>query len=132
LEYDSRQENLFCWKIDVDTFPADYPGMAARNPKPFKKLYLGQWLARLGRKPAEIARSVGVEPSYISNLISGKKANPSGAILVDIAEELGLSANDLYRMPPPKSATEAVEALNPSQIATLGRLLDEMKDKGRK
>lgn len=97
------------------------------RPIPPRRLYLGQWLARLGRKQAECARALDLTPAYISEIVSGKKKNLSPALLLDLSEWLGLTVNDLYRAPPPIEATEAVDKLNPSQLATLGRLLDEMK-----
>lgn len=98
--------------------------LTRRTPR---RLYLGQWLARLGRKQAELAREVAVTPAYVSELISGKKPNPTPGLLLDISDWLGLTVNDLYRPPPAIEATEAVDKLNPSQLATLGRLLDEIK-----
>lgn len=101
-------------------------------PRTGRKLYLGEWLARLKKKPAELARAVKVSPGYISELISGAKPSPSIALLLAISDFLGLTVNDLYLPPPPLSATEAVDNLNPAQLATLARLLDEMKPKSRR
>jgi transcriptional regulator with XRE-family HTH domain len=97
-----------------------------------RKLYIGEWLARLGRKPVDLAKHVDVTETYVSELISGKKNNPSHVLLLDISEWFGLTVNDLYMRPPDRVALEAVERLNPAQMATLGRLLDEMKRTGRK
>jgi hypothetical protein len=38
--------------------------------------YLGEWLARLGVTPVELARGIHLPPSYLSNLTSRKKTNP--------------------------------------------------------
>lgn len=111
--------------------PDDYPDMAKPHVKRLRTLYLGPWLARLGRRPSEVAKAVGVGESYLSLLISGDKRNPSGALLLAISEELGISVNDLYRRPPDHEVTEAVTQLRPDQLATLGSLLDQMKGKKR-
>jgi transcriptional regulator with XRE-family HTH domain len=97
-----------------------------------RRIYLGEWLARLRRKQVDLARAVGITPTYVSELISLKKPNPSPGLLLEISEWLGLTVNDLYRPPPPIGATEAVDKLNPAQLATLGRLLDEIKSTKRR
>ena len=98
--------------------------MAKRPTRQIRKLYISEWIARLGRHQSEIAEAVGIGDSYMSLLVSGRKNNPSGQLLFEISEVLGLSVNDLYRQPPPASAIEAAESLTPQQIATLGRLLE--------
>jgi transcriptional regulator with XRE-family HTH domain len=98
-----------------------------------RKLYLGEWLARLDRKPVDLARAVGVTEPYISELISGRKDNPSPLLLLAISEWLGITVNDLYIAPPSASELAAVESvLNPSQMATFGRVLDGIKRRGRR
>ena len=109
----------------------EYPDMARPHVKRLRTLHLGPWLARLGRKPSEIAKAVGVGESYLSLLISGDKKNPSGALLLAISEELGISVNDLYRRPPEHDVTDAITQLRPDQLATLGELLDKVKPKKR-
>lgn len=101
--------------------------MSPGRPKKVRTLHLGEWLSRLGRKPVELAKAIGVGESYISLLISGQKKNPSGALLLDISEFLGLSVNDLYEPPPPAETGNALKHLNPAQLAVLGTLLDKMK-----
>jgi transcriptional regulator with XRE-family HTH domain len=95
--------------------------------KPPRRLFLGLWLKRLNRKQAEIAEAAGITPTYVSELVNDPGKNPSPTVLLDISEALGLTVNDLYNMPPAIEATEAAGKLNPAQLATLGRLLDEMK-----
>jgi transcriptional regulator with XRE-family HTH domain len=97
-----------------------------------RQLYIGEWLVRLGRKPVELAKHLKVTEPYVSELISGKKDNPSHVLLLVVSEWLGITVNDLYMRPPDRLALEAVERLNPAQMATLGRLLDNMKRPGRK
>jgi transcriptional regulator with XRE-family HTH domain len=98
----------------------------AKARKDLPPLYLGPWFARLGRKPSEIARKVGIEESYLSLLISGDKKNPSAAIVYAISEELGISMNDLYRHPPERDVTNAIVKLRPDQLSALSDLLDEI------
>lgn len=107
--------------------------MPAPRKKPqFRKLFIGEWLNRLGKKPVEAANAIGVTEPYMSEIISGKKKNPGHAILFDLSEWLGISMNDFYRQPPSRAAVEAVENLNPSQLATLGAMLDQLKRAGKK
>lgn len=101
--------------------------MSPGRPKSVRTLHLGEWLSRLDRKPVELAKAIGVGESYISLLISGKKNNPSGKLLLDISEFLSLTVNDLYKPPPPPAASDALNHLNPGQLAVLGTLLDQMK-----
>jgi transcriptional regulator with XRE-family HTH domain len=100
-------------------------GRFLKSPPP--RLYLGEWLSRLDRKPAEICKQVGITESYLSELISNKKKNPASHVMFAISELLGLAVNDLYRPPPPVSATAALDHLNPAQLAGLGALLDRIK-----
>lgn len=100
--------------------------MARRPGRQFRRLYIGEWIVRLGRQQREIALAVGIGESYMSLLAAGTKKNPSGQLLFDISEILGVAVNDLYRPPPAAAALEAAESLSPQQIATLGRLLDTM------
>ena len=104
-------------------------GMGKLPKRTYRPLYIGQWIIRLGRKPREVAAAAGIDESYLSNLISGEKRNPSAAVLFDISDVLGITVNDLYRPPPPASAVERAGELSPAQIAALGALLDKI---GRK
>lgn len=98
-----------------------------RPARPPRQLQLGPWLDRLGRKQVEAAKAAGVTAGYISDLVSGKKPNPSPGVLLDISEWLGLTVNDLYVMPPPENAVAAAGQMPPSQMAALGRLLQDYK-----
>lgn len=102
-------------------------GMPPKQRLQYRKLYIGEWIARLKRKPREIADAVGISEPYMSLLISGEKKNPSGRLLLAISEELRITVNDLYAAPPPESAIKAAENLTPDQIAALGRLLNQVK-----
>jgi transcriptional regulator with XRE-family HTH domain len=82
----------------------NYSGMPKAARTSTRKLYLSEWLDRLGRRPVDLARHLGVGESYVSNLRSEKRSNPSIYILIDISEFLGVTVNDLF-MPPPKAGT---------------------------
>ena len=111
---------------------ADHQGMGRRPAKRLRQLYIGEWIARLGRTQVEIAKASGIGAPYLANLIAGDKKNPGARVLLEISEALGISVNDLYRPPPPPEAIEAAARLTPAELATLGRLLSEMGGRGRK
>lgn len=95
------------------------PPKTARPPrKPPAALYIGEWMARLGIRPVELAKGTGLTESYISELVSRKKDNPSFNAIADIADYLGVTISDLRR-PPPSAAVlgglsaEAIARLKP-------------------
>lgn len=95
-----------------------------RNPSPH--LFLGEWIIRLDRKRPELAVAVGITPTHMSEIISGKKY-PSPGLMFAIADELGITVDDLRRPPPPRLAVEAAERLAPNQLSALGALLNQIK-----
>lgn len=96
------------------------------------KLYVGEWVARLGRKQTDVAEAARITEAYLSEIISGKKKNPSLAVLLAISDALGITINDLRYPPPPIEAIEAARRLDPTQLAALARLLSEMNVPPRK
>lgn len=109
---------------------ADHAGMANKPQQRFNRLYIGEWLTKLGRRPSELSKASGVDEGYLSQLISGEKNNPSAAQLMAISTELGISVNALYSRPPVVDVTDRVRTLRPDQVEALGALLDEFQ--GRK
>lgn len=95
--------------------------------KAFRPLFIGPWLTKLNRKPREVCQASGVDESYMSQLISGEKQNPSADVLMRISEELGISVNALYRRPPEMDVTDRVQKLSPEQFEALTSILDEFK-----
>lgn len=91
--------------------------------KTFRKLYIGEWMAFLGKSQAEVANDVGIGASYMSQLVSAKKTRPSFEVLARIARVLELSIDDLQNPPPARAEAQAASELTPSQLATLGQLL---------
>jgi len=98
----------------------NYGGMPAATPVQTRKLYLSEWLARLRKRPVDLARHLGVTESYISNLKSDKRGNPSITILIEMSEFLGVTVNDLTK-PPPRAAT--IEQLQGYSQAAVQQLL---------
>jgi transcriptional regulator with XRE-family HTH domain len=95
--------------------------MPSKPPGQYRKLYLGEWLARLNMKAEHVAKEVDIQPSYLSMLISGEKKNPSARLLLAISEVMRVSVNDLYRPPPPAAQLESLKDLSPQ---LLNRLLE--------
>jgi transcriptional regulator with XRE-family HTH domain len=96
--------------------------------KMFRKLYVGEWIARLRKKPRAVADAIGISEGYMSELISGKKKKPSMDVLFALVKELGLlRVDDLYEAPPPESVLKNVEQLSPSDQAALSRILSQVK-----
>lgn len=128
------------WKMDSCSARNTFGRMAKSSKKPPpipdadrppRVLFLGLWLRRLGKRPVDVARAAHVGESYISSLISGKKKNPGIDVLLDISEFLEISINDLYRPPPAQEMFERLQKLTPSQIATLGQVIEDARPKGR-
>lgn len=85
----------------------------------YRKLYLQEWLEVTGHEQGGAAASAGVDASYISNLVAGRKPNPSAHVLLAISEYLGVTVNDLYRRPPPESSLTALSELSPGARSIL-------------
>lgn len=95
-----------------------------REPVRARTLYLGQWLAVLGRKPSELSRAIGCNEGYLSLLISGKqKRNPSAELILDLSDELGVSVNALYTPPPARDVAGEVGKLSTRQWAAFLEVL---------
>lgn len=94
------------------------------------QLYLGPWLVRLGRDQVEVAKAAGIGKPYMSQLVSGKKDNPSAEKLLLISQELGVSVNALYRPPPTQAQIDsAARELRPDQIEMLGDIAQVLRDR---
>jgi transcriptional regulator with XRE-family HTH domain len=104
--------------MDMTSLTENYQRMPAIT-RQYKKLHLGEWLARLSVKQTDLARDVSITESYLSNLISGKKVNPSISLLLQISDRLGLSVNDLYKQPPSISAIEDLKNFSPAVVKQL-------------
>ena len=80
--------------------PSRHKTPRKRHSEPKEPLFIGQWIRALGFKPADVAEGTKINEGYISQLISGEKDNPSGGILLRIANFLDIPMGYLYRPPP--------------------------------
>lgn len=87
--------------------------MGKLTKRTYKRIYLGEWLDALGQDQKGTADAAGVNPSYISNIVSGRKTNPSGYVMQAIADHLEITMNDLYEPPPSHSAVAMLNGLSP-------------------
>ena len=111
----------------MDTKIPDHRGMAGRPRKARKRtitadtsFYIGEWIRALGHRPVDIVRHTGINEGYLSELISGKKRNPSAATLIDIADFLGIPMSYLRQPPPDREFMQTAANMDP---AVLNRLL---------
>jgi transcriptional regulator with XRE-family HTH domain len=84
-----------------------------------RQLFLAEWIEATGHQTGAVASAAGVDQSYISNIIAGRKGNPSAHVLLAVSEHLGVTVNDLYRRPPPTSVLEHLSSLSPAARTTL-------------
>lgn len=101
--------------------------MARSSSKLFRPLYVGEWVAQSRRQQEDIAEEAGITDAYLSELMSGKKKNPSAHVLRSLSEVLGVTVNDFYRKPPSSAQLDRLKNLSPADAAMLTRLLDQAK-----
>lgn len=87
--------------------------------KPLPQLFLSEWLARLKKKQQEIAKAAGIGKSYMSQIVSLQKDDPSAAIVFWISEALGVTVNDLYRPPPTRAEIDKLREYRRATIESL-------------
>src|SRR5260370_32101550 len=102
--------------MDMTAPGANYNRMPSVRHSQYKKLHLGEWLARLNVKQADLARDVGASEPYLSNLISGKKHNPAVSLLLKVSDRLRIKLNDLYKSPPSSCAHGDLHSLSPPAL----------------
>lgn len=85
----------------------------------FRKLFVGEWVRALGIKQVEIVRATGINEGYLSELMNGRKKNPSFAILTQIAEFLGIPVSYFNRAPPDREFIAEAAELDPKVLAKL-------------
>jgi transcriptional regulator with XRE-family HTH domain len=88
---------------------------------PYRKLYLAEWLEVLGHSQTDAAEVAGVGQSYISNIIAGRRPNPSTFVLLRLSEWLGITVNDLFEPPPDDAIVKAIRGLSPGAHDALMR-----------
>lgn len=117
---------FLCWQeMDMREGELDHGRMTRRAPsekpagRPIKPLYIGQWISALGLVQREIAREAGMNEGYLSLLISGKKVNPSHAMVAAIADAMGIRWDCLYEPPPSKEVIQTAQNLDPVVLSRL-------------
>lgn len=101
--------------------------MARSSTRHYQPLFIGEWVLQSRRPQEEIADKVDITDAYLSELVSGRKKNPSVHILRVLADELGITINDFYRKPPSASQLERLKNISPADAAVLSRILDQAK-----
>jgi transcriptional regulator with XRE-family HTH domain len=120
-----------------------------RPPTPFGKL-IAEWSATKKMSQAELARRIGIDPSYVNQISSGKKAPTNLSLLMRIAYALELDSNQIDQLfkaaqisqrsirLPEDLPTEAYEmaadfiqglaGLNQSQLACMRQVVDAVRN----
>jgi transcriptional regulator with XRE-family HTH domain len=89
--------------------------------KEARKNFLGAWIDLLEAEQKAVADAAGVGASYISNICRNVGKRPSIDVMLNISEFLGVSVNDLYKEPPPKSTLDRMADYSPMTRETLLR-----------
>lgn len=85
------------------------------------RLYIGEWLAAMGIKPARVSDETGINAGYLSHLISRKKDKPSRAILLKIGRFIGVDWHLLYEKPPTRATIDQVAKYGPGLLERLSK-----------
>jgi len=84
-------------------------------------LHLGAWLRALEVKPSQVVKDTGINFGYLSELISGKKKNPSFQKLTMIADYLGIEVGELRKAPPAADVLKQISSFSPSALQKLAK-----------
>jgi transcriptional regulator with XRE-family HTH domain len=87
-----------------------------REPPP---LFIGQWIRAMDCTPAEVAHGTGINEGYLSEIISGKKKNPSDAIRQLIADFIKVPLASFYQLPPSSTLIDQVAEYDPELVARM-------------
>lgn len=96
--------------------PLKGPGSRPRRAPP--RLYIGEWLRRLGFTQVAIARAVEIGESHMT-LIIQRKRYPSPGLLIAIADAMGVTSEMLRRPPPDEETIRAASGIDPGTLARL-------------
>lgn len=97
----------------------DHVVMPRTRKRPTIKLYIGEWIRALGRRPAEVARAIQMNEGYLSELINGGKGNPSAGLVADIADFLQIPEHYFRQPPPSRQFLDTAAALDPDVLRRL-------------
>lgn len=108
--------------MDMEGLAAEPLPMAKPNKLiPPDPLYVGPWIRACETTQAEVSRKTGINEGYLSEIISGKKKNPSAAKLRQIAGFLKIPLGDLYKPPPPAAVLAQIADYDPEVITRLSK-----------
>lgn len=82
----------------------------------FPPLFVGGWIKTMGFRPSEVARETGINEGYLSQIISGKRDNPSRLVLHKIANCIGIPMEYFNRPPPNRQFLTEAAALDPTVL----------------
>jgi transcriptional regulator with XRE-family HTH domain len=109
--------------MDTEFPSSENRRMSVRGPaKPQRRpptLFIGQWVRALGYRPIDVVRATGLNEGYLSELIAGRKTNPSNAVLHTIATAIGIPWHYLLRPPPSPEFLEEAATLDPAVLVRL-------------
>ena len=112
--------------MDMTADSSNYRHMPKRPQKPahairrqFRLLYVGQWIRALHKRPIDVVKATGINEGYLSELINGRKKNPSGHVLAAIAEYLEIPMSYFYKPPPAQEFLDQVSELDPAVLSKL-------------
>lgn len=103
--------------------------MPRSSTRHFRPLYIGEWALQDRRQQEEIAEATDITDAYLSELMSGRKKNPSVHILRALSRVLGITIDDFYTRPPTSAQMDRLKNLSPAEAATLSRILDQAKSR---
>lgn len=116
------QALVCCGEMDMPAKTADHLLMAkTRKPAVLKPLYVGPWIRACKTTPREVVRKIGINEGYLSGIISGKKKNPSSAMLEQIAACLDIPMGNFYKMPPSEAVLDQIADFDPEVVVRLSQ-----------
>lgn len=96
------------------------PSFMGNNPKPEpREIFLGAWLELFEIGSTDAAAIAKCSQSYISNISRGRKGNINALYLMALSEEMGITVNDLFRRPPPRTQIAQLREYSPQARAAL-------------
>lgn len=126
--------------MDIHSFGTHHEGMgkakSPAKPKPIgaPRITLGTWLTRFGLRHNEVAKEAEISESYVANIISGDRLNPSYDALWRISRAIAKLAKvphftmDLLTKEPPTAAVAQEMAKWDPEIITRMKAADGPAD----
>jgi transcriptional regulator with XRE-family HTH domain len=101
-----------------------YMAKANRRTPPEEQIievFIGPWLNALGVQPTALATELEINEGYLSQLISRKKRNPSFSLVARIADALGITIDQLRKMPPDQEIIKTIRLLDANVLNRIRR-----------